>query len=75
MIFFGFLFLQTRVLSRASLSFSKSEDKIHMLPDLEKLFGVFVMISSKSLILLQYRYNVPHPNYVCMFTVLAKIIA
>jgi hypothetical protein len=27
-IFFGFLFLQTRVLSRASLSFSKSEDKI-----------------------------------------------
>ena len=27
MIFFGFLFLQTRVLSRASLSFSKSEDK------------------------------------------------
>ncbi len=27
-IFFGFLFLQTRVLSWASLSFSKSEDKI-----------------------------------------------
>ncbi len=27
-IFFGFLFLQTIVLSRASLSFSKSEDKI-----------------------------------------------
>ncbi len=44
-----------------------------MLPDLEKLFGVIVMISSKILILLQYRYNVPHPNYVCMFTVITKI--
>ncbi len=48
-IFFGFLFLQTRVLSRASLSFSKSEDKKYMQPRIHLYKNSYVYFPSFAL--------------------------